>query len=81
MDVEDVIPNRWVRFTRAWDWDVPKYKGRATKTFPVGAETRLTRDQFQSAMSAGAVVCIPNPRHARTEESGNGGPSELGSDP
>lgn len=54
--------NRWVRFTRDWDWDVPGYGGRATKSFPAGVEILLTREQFQSAMAAGVAVSIPNPR-------------------
>lgn len=58
----NIVPNRWVRFTRSWDWDIPKYRGRATKSFPAGAEVRLTREQFQSAMAAGVVVSIPSPR-------------------
>lgn len=57
----DIVPNRWVRFTRAWSWDIPKYRGRATKTFLAGTEVRLTREQFQSAMAAGVAVSIPNP--------------------
>lgn len=68
-DVADlVVPNRWVHFTRGWDWDIPKYTGatlrRATKHFPAGTEIRLTRAQFQSAMGAGVAVSIPNPRPA-----------------
>lgn len=59
--------NRWVRFIRPWDWDVPQYGGRATKHFPAGVEILLTRDQFQSAMAAGVAVSIPNPR-----QGGNG---------
>lgn len=51
----------WVRFTRAWDWNIPKFHGRATKHFPAGTEVRLTRAQLQSALEAGAVVCIPTP--------------------
>lgn len=62
------IGGRWVRFTRAWDWDIPKYKGRATKHFPAGVEILLTRDQFQSAMAAGVAVSIPNPRYAAKGE-------------
>jgi hypothetical protein len=54
----------WVRFTRAWDWDIPKWKGRATKHYRAGLEIRLTRDQYQSALAAGVAVSIPNPRHA-----------------
>jgi hypothetical protein len=54
----------WVRFTRAWDWVIPEYGGRATKHFPAGTQIRLTRRQLQSALEAGAVVCIPNPRLA-----------------
>jgi hypothetical protein len=67
--IVDIIPNRWVRFTRRWDWDIPKYGGRATKTFYAGTEIRLTREQFQSAMAAGVVVSIPNPRSAEEGES------------
>jgi hypothetical protein len=73
----EIIPNRWVRFTRAWDWDIPKYWGRATKTFAAGAEVRLTRAQFQSAMAAGVAVSIPNPRASRTAEADHGRPSHL----
>jgi hypothetical protein len=62
------VPNRWVRFVRAWDWPIPhKRRGaqsRATKHFPAGIEIRLTRAQHQSAMAAGVVVSITNPRHA-----------------
>jgi hypothetical protein len=58
----------WVRFTRAWDWDIPKWKGRATKHFPAGTIIRLTRAQHQSALAAGVAVSIPNPRHARGEQ-------------
>lgn len=76
-----VVPNRWVRFTRAWDWNIPKYGSRATKTFPAGVEIRLTREQFQSAMAAGVAVSIPNPRHARTMEADHGDPSELDDHP
>lgn len=57
-----VVPNRWVRFTRAWDWNIPGYGGRATKSFAAGAEVRLTRAQFQSAIAAGVAVSIPSPR-------------------
>ena len=77
----DIVPNRWVRFTRSWDWDIPKYWGRATKTFPSGAEVRLTRDQFQSAMAAGVAVSIPNPRTLRTMEANHGGPAHLDDHP
>lgn len=69
---EGIIPNRWVRFTRAWDWNIPKYKGHATKAFYAGTVVRLTREQFQSAMAAGVAVSIPNPRTARAEEPPNG---------
>lgn len=73
-----VIPNRWVRFTRAWDWNIPKYGSRATKTFPAGVEVRLTREQFQSAMAAGVAVSIPNPRAGLVEaERDDGRPSDL----
>ncbi len=58
----------WVRFTRAWSWDIPKYRGRATKHFPAGTEIRLTRQQLESAAAAGVVVLIPNPRHAAEGE-------------
>lgn len=68
----DIVPNRWVRFTRAWDWHIPRYAGRsmarATKHFPAGTEIRLTRAQFQSAMAAGVAVSIPNPRSAGLED-------------
>jgi hypothetical protein len=57
-----MVENRWVRFTHAWDWDVPKYRGRATKHFPVGTVILLTREQYQSAMAAGVAVSVPNPR-------------------
>lgn len=71
MSDSDIVPNRWVRFTRAWDWDVPKYSvgglRRATKHFPAGVEIRLTRAQHQSAMAAGVAVSIPNPRTAALE--------------
>lgn len=67
-----LVPNRWVRFTRAWSWDIPQHRGRATKHFPAGTEIRLTRAQYQSAMAAGVAVCIPNPRHARSQEADNG---------
>jgi hypothetical protein len=69
---DEIVPNRWVRFTRAWDWDIPKYSGkglrRATKHFPAGTEIRLTRDQHQSAIAAGVAVSIPNPRLSRRGE-------------
>jgi hypothetical protein len=57
----------WVRFTRAWDWDIPKWKGRATKHFPAGTRIRLTRAQHQSALAAGVAVSITNPRHSVSE--------------
>lgn len=61
----EIVPNRWVRFTRAWDWSPPAaLPGRATKHFPAGTEIRLTRAQHQSAIAAGAVVSISNPRSA-----------------
>lgn len=76
------VPNRWVRFTRAWEWQIPKYRGRATKSFPAGTEIRLTRAQYQSAMAAGVVVSIRNPRMRFLEvESDHGRPSELDADP
>jgi len=73
VSVSDVTPNRWVRFTKAWDWVCPDFKpvGRVSKHFPLGIEILLTRRQFQSAMAAGVAVSIPNPRHARTEEATN----------
>lgn len=64
-----VVPNRWVEFRVDWNWDIPKYRGRATKCFRAGARIRLTREQFQSAMAAGVAISIPNPRHARSEAS------------
>lgn len=67
----NVIPNRWVEFTRAWDWEIPGRKGRAVKHFKAGVRRRLTREQFQSAMAAGVAVSIPNPR-ARAEEATHG---------
>ncbi len=73
----EIIPNRWVRFTRAWDWDIPEYGGRATKHFPAGCEIRLTCRQYEPALAAGVAVSIPNPRHARTAEADYGRPSHL----
>lgn len=78
----EIIQNRWVRFTRAWEWQIPKYGGRATKTFPAGTEIRLTRLQYQLAMAAGVVVSIRNPRMRFLEvETDHGRPSELDADP
>lgn len=51
----------WVRFTRAWDWNIPKYGGRATKHFPAGCEIRLTCEQMREAVNAQAVEMIPTP--------------------
>jgi hypothetical protein len=70
----DAIPNRWVQFTRAWDWSIPKYRGRATKHFPAGMRVRLTRSQYQSAMAAGVAVSIRNPRLEAFAEAEHGRP-------
>ena len=77
----DIVPNRWVRFTRGWDWNVPGRRSRATKHFPAGVEIRLTRSQFQSAVAAGVAVSIQNPRSARTLEADHGGPADLDNHP
>src|SRR5262245_39102180 len=61
-DKINIAPNRWVRFIRDFDWEIPKYGGRAHKFFRKGKEIRLTRRQFKSAWCAGAVVSIPHPR-------------------
>lgn len=70
---ENVVPNRWVRFLGDWDWHNPHFKplGRYTVAFKAGTETRLRRDQFESAIAKGVAVSIPNPRHARSEEASN----------
>lgn len=64
-----MVTNRWVRFLRSWDWDVPEYGGRSTKSFSAGTEILLTHRQHQSAIAAGVVVSIPNPRCADEGES------------
>ncbi len=65
--------NRWVRFLKPWRWDLPgtAIPGRWSKMFPAGLEIRLTRGQFQSAMAAGVVISIPNPRSAEAMEAHN----------
>ena len=64
----ELVPNRWVRFLRAWDWNPPhRLPGRVTKHFPAGTEIRLTRSQYESAIAAGVVTSIRNPRYAATE--------------
>lgn len=65
---DPVIPNRWVRFTRDWNWSIPKYKGRATKAFKAGTEIRLTREQYELALARRVAVSIPNPRLAELGE-------------
>lgn len=77
----NIVPNRWVRFLRNWDWNIPERGSRATLAFQAGAEVRLTRRQHESAMAAGVAVSIPNPRHARTTEADNGRPSHLDDHP
>jgi len=58
----DVVTNRWVRFERDWDWNIPEYGGRATKTFLAGRIVRLTHRQYEPAIAAGVAVSIPNPK-------------------
>lgn len=73
MSGSEIIPNRWVRFERAWDWVCPAFKpiGRVTKHFPVGFQARLTRAQYAAAISNGVAKPIENPRNfARTQKMG-----------
>lgn len=52
----------WIRFTEAFNWHVPKYKGRVTVSFKLGTTKFVTRDCAAKALAAGKAEPAQRPR-------------------